>query len=67
MARISQRLKQYRLEHNLTQLEMSKVLGVSITTYNALESGKTNVNTDTVDKISKLLAIDVTSVRKNLK
>ena len=64
--KISERLKKYRLEHNLTQLEMAKVLNVSITTYNALENGKTNVTTVTVDKISELLQIDVCKVRKCL-
>lgn len=64
--KISERLKKYRLEHNLTQLEMAKVLKVSITTYNALENGKTNVTTVTVDKISELLQIDVYKVRKCL-
>lgn len=64
--KISKRLKKYRLEHNLTQLEMAKVLKVSITTYNALENGKTNVTTITVDKISELLQIGVCEVRKCL-
>ena len=52
--KISKRLKQYRLDHNLTQAKMCSELGLSIKTYNDLEAGKTNVNTITVDKIAKL-------------
>ena len=65
--KISERLKKYRLEHNLTQEEIAKELGVSIATYNALENGHTNVYTTTVDKIANLLCTDVKYVRKNLK
>lgn len=64
--KISERLKKFRLDHNLTQYEMCGLLGVSIATYNALENGKTNINTDTVDKISQLLKIGVKTVRDNL-
>lgn len=64
--RISERLKQYRLDHNLTQLEMCESLGISIVTYNALENGKTNINTNTVDKLSQLLELDVKKVRELL-
>lgn len=63
---ICDRLKQYRMDHNLTQHEMAKVLGVSIGTYNALEKGRKNVTTGTVDKIATLLKITVKKVRDNL-
>lgn len=66
MKKISERLKEYRLNHNLTQEEMAKELGVSVATYNWLENGKTNLNTDTIDKISNLLNMPVDKVRKNL-
>ena len=66
MKSISERLKTYRLDHNLTQYDMAKELHVSVTTYNHLENGHNAVNTKTVDKISKLLEIDVKKVRKCL-
>ena len=66
MKKISERLKKYRLDHNLTQHEMAKVLGVSVPTYNLLENGKSSVNTGTVDKIAQILEIDVKTVRDNL-
>ena len=66
MKKISERLKEYRLNHNLTQEEMAKELDVAVATYNRLENGKTSIYTDTIDKISKLLNIPVDKVRKNL-
>ncbi len=64
--KISEKLKQYRLNHNLTQFDMAKELHVSVTTYNHLENGHNTVNTKTVAKIAKLLEIDVSKVRKCL-
>ena len=61
--KIKDRLKKYRLDHNLTQLSMAKELGVSIRTYNRLENGHTALNTSTVSKISNLLKISVKTVR----
>lgn len=66
MKKISERLKTYRLDHNLTQFDMAKELHVSVTTYNHLENGHTAVNTKTVDKLSKLLEMPVDKVRKCL-
>ena len=66
MKKISEKLKEYRLDHNLTQFDMAKELHVSVTTYNHLENGHTAINTKTVDKISKLLNINVKKVRKCL-
>ena len=66
MKKISERLKEYRLNHNLTQFEMANELHVSVTTYNHLENGHVNVNTDTVDKLSSLLNMPVDKVRKCL-
>ena len=64
--KIGERLKRYRIDHNLTQSKMADTLKVSIATYNALENGKQNVNTQTVDKIARLLEIDVKKVRNLL-
>lgn len=66
MKKISEKLKTYRLEHNLTQFDMAKELHVSVTTYNHLENGHNSVNTKTVDKIATLLNISVKKVRKCL-
>jgi len=60
-------LKAYRIEHNLTQLEIAKEMGFTVGTYNRLEKGNTKVTTVTVDKIAKFLNMDVVSVRKLLK
>ncbi len=64
---IASMLKTYRIEHNLTQLEMAKEIGFTVGTYNRLEQGNTNVTTVTVDKIARFLAMDVVSVRRLLK
>ena len=66
MKKISERLKEYRLNHNLTQYEMSKQLHVSVSTYNWLENGKSVINTKTTAKIAQLLDIDISKVRKLL-
>lgn len=64
---ISQRLKKYRFERNLTQEEMAKEIGISVTTYNHLEQGNTSVYTGTIDKLAEFFCIDVIAVRKLLK
>lgn len=66
MKKISERLKYYRLMNNLNQYQMANRLHVSVTTYNHLENGYTNVYPKTVEKIAKLLEIDVSKVRKCL-
>jgi len=66
MKKISERLKEYRFYHNLTQAQMAKLVGVSITTYNHLENGFTSLQTKTVDKLSRFLEMDVCKVRKSL-
>lgn len=63
---IAERLKEYRLNHNLTQLEMANTLGVSIKTYNDLENSRANPNTDTIDKLSKLLKLTYKTIRESL-
>jgi len=66
MKKISQRLKDYRLDHNLNQYDMARTLHVSVTTYNHLENGHTALTTKTVAKIANLLQIDVKKVRRCL-
>ena len=66
MKKISEKLKQYRLDHNLTQYQMARELKVSVTTYNHLENGHKDVNTKTVAKISELLELDAKKVRNSL-
>jgi len=46
---ISEKIKQLRLKHGLTQTEMSKLLGCSAAMVSAYESGKTRVSYDVVN------------------
>lgn len=63
---ISERLKKYRKDHNLTQHEMAKVVGISIRRYNAIENGDTHLKTATVDKLARTLKISVKTVNEGL-
>lgn len=50
-------LKDYRIEHNLTQDQMSKKLGISISYYALLESGTRQISAR-VAKALKKMGID---------
>lgn len=54
---ISKRLKQLRAEHNLTQTDLAKVLGIAKTTLAAYEQGKSEPNIDTIIKIADFFNI----------
>jgi len=48
---IGKRLKQIRLQHNLTQKEMSKDVGLSVSTISLIEQGKST----TVESLIRIL------------
>ncbi len=48
---IGERIKKIRLQHNLTQNEMSKDVGLSVSTISLIEQGKTT----TVDSLIRIL------------
>lgn len=47
-------LVEYRESHNLTQTEMAKLLGVSVSSYNLYENHKREMTFDTLIKFLKL-------------
>ena len=50
-------LKRYRVEHHLTQLELSKLIGYDQTIISQWEHGSRDPNTDTLLKIAKVLNV----------
>ena len=47
-------LVEYRESHNLTQTEMAKLLGISVSAYNLYENHKREMTFDTLIKFLKL-------------
>lgn len=47
-------LIEYRQEHNLTQKELAKMLGVSVCSYNLYENHKREMTLDTIIKFLKI-------------
>lgn len=47
-------LIEYRKNHNITQIEMAKLLGVSVSSYNLYENHKREMTFDTLIKFLKL-------------
>lgn len=57
------KIKEYRLEKELTQTELAKISGVSRTVIAQLESGvRVNVTVETMLKISKALGKSVEKI-----
>lgn len=54
---IAQRLRIMRAEHNLTQEEVARALGVSQQTYSKYENKSTNLDSETIVKICKLFGV----------
>lgn len=52
-------LKVARIRKDLTQEEISNMIGVSRKTYNDIEKGKSNPRFETMGKLSKLLNMSV--------
>ena len=47
-------LVEYRESHNLSQIEMAKLLGVSVSSYNLYENHKREMTFDTLIKFLKI-------------
>ena len=47
-------LKEYRLEHNLTQQQMADMLGIDISCYSRYETNKRNMPIDTMIKFLEI-------------
>ena len=50
-------LKKFRTEKNITQANMSKLLGLSRSTYSLYELGRREPNIDTLKKIASILGV----------
>lgn len=64
--KIAKTIKEERKKHQLTQVELSNLSGVSIATIRAIEQGSASPNVDTLNRILRLfnLEIDVKRIEK---
>ena len=53
------RLRELRVEKDLTQTEIAKMLGMSQTGYSKYETGENDIPTDVLIKLSKLYNISI--------
>lgn len=53
----SENIKNFRLENNLTQEELAKIIGVSRSTVSAWENDKTEADFDTLRKLRDYFGI----------
>ena len=56
---LAQRLREIRLEHNLTQRNIADVLGVDRTTYTYYENGVTTPSPDTLYRLSRIYNVTI--------
>ena len=56
---LAQRLREIRLEHNLTQKNIADVLGVDRTTYTYYENGVTTPSPDTLYRLSRIYNVTI--------
>ena len=56
-------LKKYRLDHNMTQRELSNLLGTSQMYYSLIETNKVKPGIKMIRKISEVLNIEVQIIR----
>ena len=56
-------LKSYRLEHNMTQSEMAKKIGICLSYYNQIEKNKVKPGILTIRLIAKVLKLDQSIMR----
>lgn len=56
---LARRLREIRLEHNLTQKAIATVLGIDRTTYTLYETGATTPSPDTLYKLSQMYGVTV--------
>ncbi len=62
MSKYIQKLKNLRMERNLSQDQVAKALEISRTTYISIESGKQTMDLEEVKKLSSFFGIDVSSL-----
>lgn len=55
-------LKKYRNDHAYTQQQMAFKIGINRSLYNQIEKGKTDIGNNTIQKISKVLKVEPTTV-----
>ncbi len=55
---VKDRLKKIRLEHNLTQVTLGKISGISYVQIGRYESGQSNPRPETLAKLAKVLDVD---------
>lgn len=61
-SKVRLRVKQLRLDHNKTQDEIAKYLGVDKSTYNKYENGKRKFNNDVVKELADYYNIKVSDI-----
>ncbi len=59
MSKYIQKIKQLRIEKNLSQEQIAQAIGVSRPTYNAIEAGKQKLDLDEAKKLADVFGIDV--------
>lgn len=59
-------LKQFRINHNLTQKQMAKKLKTAQTYYCAIETGRYKPGFSMINRIAKVLKKDVSEIRELL-
>lgn len=59
-------LREYRLQQNLTQSELAKWAGLNISTIGNVERGEENFTIDTLERILRVLQIDLSTFFKSL-
>lgn len=55
----NERLKQLRIQNNITQLELSRFLGLSKSTIAMYEKGRREPNFETIEKIADFFNVDM--------
>lgn len=56
------KIKELRISKNISQSEIAKNILIERSTYNRIETGKTELTLRTLDKISKFLETDIQSL-----
>lgn len=62
--KIMSKLKEIRLERKMTQLEVSKEVGVSIMSYQGWERGGFKPNSENLKKLSEVLEVSEEKLRE---
>lgn len=57
--RVGKRIKEIRLEKNISQQDLADLCGYEISNMSRLEAGRSNATLSTLETVSKALGIDV--------